>query len=163
MKTLTLVRHAKSSWKRPELSDLERPLNKRGKRDAPSMGKRLAKRGARPDHIISSPAKRALATARIIVGELGREESEIEVDERFYHSSASELVDVISGFDNRWDQVMIFGHNPEMTEIVNRLSSEYVENVPTCGVVQLTFDVGGWEELAGPVRGRMAMDYPKNE
>jgi phosphohistidine phosphatase len=161
MKSLLIVRHAKSSWKQPELDDRQRPLNKRGKRDAPLMGKRLAERGLRPQTILSSPAARALATARIIGAEIGYSESDIVVDERLYHSSASDLLNVIYGLENGLDQVMVVGHNPGLTELVNHLSSEYIDNVPTCGVVAFEFDVRGWEELAGPVKGRMEFDFPK--
>jgi phosphohistidine phosphatase len=162
MKSLVVVRHAKSSWRHPELNDSERSLNKRGKRDAPVMGKRLARRGVRPDVIISSPAKRALTTARIIAAEIGHDEEAIVVDERIYDASAGELRDVICTLDNSYSQVMIVGHNPAFTDLVNQLSTEWVDNLPTCGVVELTFDIGGWEELAGPVTGRTSFDYPKS-
>src|SRR5437899_11500650 len=95
MKTLFLVRHAKSSWDDTALPDKDRPLNDRGKRDAPKMGERLAKRGVTPDLILSSPAKRALETAQIIAKKLDYKLADIVVDERLYATGADDLLDVI--------------------------------------------------------------------
>jgi phosphohistidine phosphatase len=160
MKTLILVRHAKSSWKKP-LPDHLRPLNKRGKRDVPMMGKRLAKREIEPDAIISSPATRALATAETIAQEIGYPRDEIRVDERLYGASAFELLEIIQELDDHLDCVMLFGHNPGLTDLVNDLGCD-VDNVPTCGVVELEFDIDFWATVGDIDPTHVDFDYPKN-
>lgn len=161
MKTLILVRHAKSSWKDRSLADRDRPLNKRGKRDAPEMGRRLAARGGAPDLVVSSPAVRALTTARVIAEALGYPVSEIVEDERAYMASAEGLLDVIHGLDDGFDRVFLFGHNPGFTELVNHLSEEEIENVPTCGVVEFRVAAERWADLVPMLVQRIDFDYPK--
>src|SRR5215510_15416674 len=112
MKTLFLVRHAKSSWKDRTLPDKERPLNDRGKRDAKEMGERLVQRDARPDLVLSSPARRALTTAKIIARELDYKPKNIVVDDRLYAVDADDLLDVIRKVGGESKRVMLFGHNP---------------------------------------------------
>lgn len=153
MKELTLVRHAKSSWKNSTLDDHERPLNKRGEQDAPMMGARLAKRNYRPDLIMSSSAVRALETARIISKKLGYRRQDIVVEERLYGASVRDLLAVIGKVDDSVNRVMLFGHNPGLTELANRLSSRQIDNLPTCGVVQLECDTHSWA-LVGDVTVR---------
>jgi len=123
MKTLFLVRHAKSSRDDPSLPDRERPLDDRGKRDAPKMGKRLAKRDAKLDLLVSSPALRALTTAKLIADEMGYKRNDIVVDDRLYASSPDDLLAVIRALDNKLGRVMLVGHNPEFTDLAHRLSS----------------------------------------
>ena len=146
MKTLYLVRHAKSSWDDPALADKERPLDARGKRDAPKVGKRLAKAGVKPDLILSSSAKRALATARIIAKELGYKRKSIVVDDGLYAVEADAVLAVIQRLDNDVGCVMVFGHNPELTELAHRLSSR-ITRMPTCAVAEFTFDVNSWSRI----------------
>ena len=161
MKHLTLIRHAKSSWKNAYLLDIDRPLNKRGKRDAPVMGGRLIERGSSPDLVISSPATRALATAEVIAEEIEYPLEEIVVDERMYGADAGELLDIIQGFDDVLDHVMCFGHNPGLTDLVNYLSPYYIDNVPTCGVVELTFGTETWAHVGRVEPTHFYFDYPK--
>ncbi|MBC7939957.1 MAG: histidine phosphatase family protein, partial [Chitinophagaceae bacterium] len=111
MKTLFLVRHAKSSRDDPSLPDRERPLDDRGRHDAPKMGKRLTNRGVKPDLLVSSPALRALTTAQLIADEIGCQRKDIIVDERLYASSSDDLLSVICAIDDKLDSVMLFGHN----------------------------------------------------
>jgi phosphohistidine phosphatase len=159
VKTLTLIRHAKSSWKKP-LPDRLRPLNKRGKREAPMMGERLAKREIEPDLIISSPATRALVTAEAIAREIGYPEEDIHADERLYGASSFELLEIIQELDNHLDHVMLFGHNPGLTDLVNDLGCD-IDNIPTCGVVKLEFDTDSWAHI-GDIEPTCAdFDYPK--
>ncbi len=161
MKTLFLVRHAKSSWKDHSLADRDRPLNKRGKRDAPEMGRRLAARGGAPDLIVSSPAVRALATARVVADAVVYPTREIVEDERLYMASADGLLDGIRGLDDRFDRVFLFGHNPGLTDLVNDLSEDEIENVPTCGVVEFRVEVERWKDLGSEAVERVDFDYPK--
>jgi phosphohistidine phosphatase len=160
-KTLYLVRHAKSSWKDPSLDDAERPLNKRGKQDAPEMGKRLAKAGVRPDLITSSPAVRALTTAQKIAEEIGIKKSKIDVNENIYTFNAEGLLEVIMGLDDKLNTVMLVGHNPATTVLLNELSDADIDNVPTCGVAQLEMNTDSWAKLKKGGAELVSFDYPK--
>ena len=159
MKTLYLVRHAKSSWDDPALADNERPLDARGKRDAPKVGKRLLKAGAKPDLILSSPAKRALTTARIIAKELGYKRKKIVVDDRLYAAEANVVLDIIQRLDKEAECVMLFGHNPELTELAHRLSSQ-IKRMPTCAVAQFTFGVNSWARIGKAAPATADVSYP---
>lgn len=163
MKELIIVRHAKSSWKESGLDDRERPLNKRGERDAPEIGARLARRKDRPDLIVSSPAVRALTTARIIARKLGYERKDIVVKERLYGAGVVELLDVIRNADESVGTLMLFGHNPGLTELANRLGPREIPNLPTCGVLHLRFDADIWA-VVGYARGdEVLFDFPKSQ
>lgn len=161
MKELILVRHAKSSWKDPTLSDHERPLNKRGKRDAPEMGERLARAGCRPDLFISSSAVRALETARTIAGKVGYPREDIQVEERLYHASTGELIGVIRDVANSVGSLAIFGHNPGLTNLANRLGPREIFNLPTCAVLHLRFDTDAWSGLEEASGEELEYDFPK--
>jgi phosphohistidine phosphatase len=161
MKRLLLCRHAKSSWKDLTLSDIDRPLNRRGKKDAPEMGKRLAALGIRPDMIVSSPACRALATARKMAGALGFGRKNITIIEEVYGATVEELLDVIQGLDDAADLVLIVGHNSETTVLANILGNLDIDNIPTCGVVSLDFSVRSWRKI-GPGQGALVFfAYPR--
>ena len=160
MKTLFLVRHAKSSRDDPSLPDRERPLDDRGERDAPKMGKRLAKRDVKLDLIVSSPALRALTTAHLIADEMGYKRKDIVVDDRLYASSLDDLLAVIRALDNKLDRVMLFGHNPEFSDLAHRLSSEIVD-MPTSAVAEYNFDTKSWTDIGEVEPARTVLDYPK--
>jgi phosphohistidine phosphatase len=161
MKMLMLVRHAKSSWKEGGIPDHERPLNKRGRRDAPMMAERLARRGVEVDLIVSSSATRAVATARAMGEALEYAWDEIVVEERLYEAYAEEMLDVIAEQDDWVDNLMLIGHNPGLTALANYLSSHDIENVPTCGVVELKYDVERWAEVGDAEPFEADFDYPK--
>ena len=161
MKTLVIVRHAKSSWKDLSLSDHQRPLNKRGKRDAPLMGARLAQWELPVDRVISSSAVRALTTAEIITQEMGLPWDEIHIEDGLYHASEDEMLDLIREQDDHIEGLMLFGHNPGMTYLVNDLSDLDLDNLPTCGVVVLKFDVYSWEEVGESEAVSAEIDFPK--
>ena len=160
MKTLFLIRHAKSSWDDPELPDKDRPLNDRGKRDAPKMGERLAKRDVKPDLILSSPAIRALRTAEIIARKLDYRRKDIVVNERLYAVAADDLVDVIHYLSDKLECVKLFGHNPELTALAHRLSGE-ITRMPTCAVAEFKFDAKSWSSIGEIRPAEVALDYPK--
>jgi len=124
MKTLLLIRHAKSSRDDIALPDKDRPLDDRGKRDAPKMGERLAKRDVKPDLILSSPARRALTTAQIIARKLDYKLKDIVVDVRLYAAAVDDLLDVIYGLQDKLERVALFRHNPELTALAHRLSRD---------------------------------------
>ena len=161
VKTLVLVRHAKSSWKDAALADRDRPLNQRGKRDAPEMGNKLADLVGAPDLIVSSPAARAIATARIVADAVGYPVDGIREDERIYEASAAEILEVIRELDDERDRVFLFGHNPGLTDLVNALSEPAIDNLPTSGVVELGLAADRWAEISRATVRRAAFITPK--
>ncbi len=162
MKTIVIVRHAKSSWSNPGLSDHQRPLNKRGLRDAPVMGVRLAEWGPPVDRVISSSATRALTTAELITQEMGLPWDEIQVEDSLYHAGEDDLLDIIWEQENYLDGIMLFGHNPGMTYLVNDLSDLDLDNLPTCSIVVLQFEVDSWAEIGEVTATSATFDFPKN-
>jgi phosphohistidine phosphatase len=160
MKTLFLVRHAKSSKDDPTLADRDRPLNDRGERDAPKMGARLAKRDVEPDLMLSSPAVRALATAKLFAKELDYKTKDIVVDDRLYASSADDLLEVIHEVDDVHKRVMVFGHNPEMSELAHRLSDK-ISDMPTCAVAEFEFDAKSWSSVGRQAPDQASLHEPK--
>jgi phosphohistidine phosphatase len=160
MKTLFLIRHAKSSWGNPALPDKDRPLSARGERDAPKMGTRLAERDVKPDMILSSPARRALTTAEIIAKKLDYRVKDIVVDDRLYAAAVDDLLSVIHKLGDKARCVMLFGHNPEFTELAHRLSSE-ITHMPTCAVAEFTFSAKSWSEVGKAKPAKVALDSPK--
>ncbi|MDH4021224.1 MAG: histidine phosphatase family protein [Xanthomonadales bacterium] len=161
-KMLYLVRHAKSSWSDSSLSDRDRPLNKRGRRSAPDMGRRLAAQNQLPDLIISSPAKRANSTARKIAKEVGYDRSKIVTDENMYFSGTGSMLEMLENVDDRYDSVMIVGHNPAMTTLMNMLSGSSVDNMPTCAVALIDFPIMSWSDLHSADGQLLTYDFPKN-
>lgn len=161
MKRLLLCRHAKSSWKDITLEDIDRPLNKRGKRDAPEMGRRLAAGGIKPDMIISSPARRARKTARQLAKLTGFGKKNVILLREVYAASANELLAIVREFDDAASVVFVVGHNPETTVLANMLGDLDIDNVPTCGVVALDFAVDSWQQI-GETKGTLVFfDYPR--
>lgn len=161
MKTLVIVRHAKSSWDDRGLSDHDRPLNRRGLRDAPVMGARLAEWGPPVDRVISSSAVRALTTAELITQEMGLPWDEIVIDEALYHASEDDMLEIIQEQEDYLDGLMMFGHNPGMTYLVNNLSDLDLENLPTCGVVILQFNIEHWTEVGEELAAIAEINTPK--
>lgn len=161
MKQLLVCRHAKSSWKDMTLADIDRPLNKRGRMNAPEMGKRLAKRSMKPDLIVSSPARRAMATAIGIAGELGIAKKRIQVVDALYATYPAKMVAIIQSFDDVYDRVMMVGHNPETTVLVNLLGGLEIDNVPTGGIVALGFDISSWKKVTEGKGSLIFFDYPR--
>jgi phosphohistidine phosphatase len=161
MKTVFFVRHAKSSWENPSLRDIERPLNQRGLRDAPFMAKLLRGKGVTPDRLLSSPAKRAMATAAFFAEAFDIDETDIESRAEIYEAFPETLLDIIRTFPAAWSNVLIFGHNPTFTSLVNLFSNRYIANVPTCGIVEVGAAIDDWRDFA-PRTGKIAnYYYPK--
>ena len=160
-KVLYLVRHAKSSWKDTSLGDRDRPLNKRGRRTAPVMGERMAALGYRPDLIISSPANRAFTTAGVIAEKVGYDASDIVRDEDLYFSGTGHMRRLLSNVDDRYQSVMMVGHNPAMTYFMNALADTSVGNMPTCAIAVIGFDVASWGDVASVQGELLGYDFPK--
>lgn len=160
MKTIYLARHAKSFWGDQSISDFDRPLNKRGKRDAPFMGKVLKDKKVIPDLIISSPAKRAKKTAVEISKKLGYQEKKIFFIEELYEASFNTILKILKKTDEKINTVILFGHNPGLTLLNNLISDNYLDNIPTCGIVALQFDLK-WSELDKNTCKYLFFEYPK--
>ncbi len=161
MRNLILVRHGKSSWKEASVADIDRPLNKRGKRDAPFMGKRLREMRIKPDLIISSPAKRARKTAEMIAGELDFAAREIAIRDAVYRAGAGGLIDLVNAVGDHQACVILVGHNPDLTDLANRLADQPIEDIPTCGIISLKFPVTSWKKVVEG-SGKVAfIDFPK--
>ena len=160
MKKLYLIRHAKSSWKNIGESDKERPLNKRGKHDAPLMGKLLRDRGVFFDLIMSSPAVRALTTAKIIAQEVSYLEQSIVINPRIYEASFETMIDEIQTLPNEMNIVAMFGHNPTFSYLANHFGHDLI-NLPTCGIVMIEVGVDDWAEVNIENSKVIAIDFPK--
>jgi phosphohistidine phosphatase len=160
-KILLLVRHAKSSWDLSSLSDFERPLNDRGKKDAPAMARRLINKKIHIDAFVSSPAKRAKKTAELFSKEYGKKEKEIIFITKLYHASPENFFDVIAVLDNSLNTVAVFSHNPGITEFVNLLTDTKIDNMPTCGIFAAKINTGKWEDFKNAKKDFLFFDYPK--
>jgi phosphohistidine phosphatase len=148
MKRLYLVRHAKSDWGRPGLADFDRPLNKRGKKDAPLMGKYLKSVWQiEPDLILCSTAKRAKSTAKRLLKAFDYPKNQIAWHERIYSGDADDVLGLIRRVDNGCGQVMLIGHNPDITTLINELTNADIFDVPTCGVAGIDLDIDAWEDI----------------
>ena len=162
MKTLFLIRHAKSSKDDPSLRDIERPLNHRDRRTASKMGEVLAKRGVKPDLILSSPATRALATAEIMVAKLGYNSKDIVLDDQLYAVEEGNLLYVIRKLDKNLLSVMLFGHNPELTDLAHRLSPD-ITDMATCAVLEFAFEANSWSSVGKVKPARVRLIDPKKK
>ncbi len=161
MKTLYLVRHAKSSWEFSDLSDFERPLNNRGKNDAPVVGKFLKSQQILPDLMLSSPAVRALHTATIIAREIGYHQN-IQVNEKMYHAHTPELWHIVKSVPDKVNELMIFGHNPSFTEFANEMVTQVIDNLPTCGVFAVNWHIKSWNDIKKGEGKFKFFEFPKN-
>jgi len=161
MKTLTIVRHGKSSWKDRGLSDRERPLNKRGVRDAPVMAKRLVEAGVRPSLIISSPAVRAWTTAKVFAKEMGYPIEFLQREDGLYLASLDNLLDAVATQDPGFNNLMLFGHNPGLTDFANYLVPGLTNNLPTTGIVTVNLTCDDWMLYDRPATELVVYDYPK--
>ena len=125
------------------------------------MGRRLADKGVKPEKLITSPAKRAAATAKRIARELGFHEDNIEKNGDLYHGTVEDIKNVIRLVDDNVVTLMIFGHNPDLTTLTNRLSGSEIYNIPTCGVAEIEFGISSWRELEYKGGSLVSFDYPK--
>ncbi|RBL93406.1 SixA phosphatase family protein [Chitinophaga flava] len=163
MKTLLLIRHAKSSWNNPDMDDFDRPLNKRGKQNAPEMAQRLITRGMVPELIITSPAKRARTTAKIMAEEWHYPKQAILLEEELYLCYASTFLKVITRIDDDFNAVAIFAHNPGITDFANYLTEEIrIDNVPTTGIFAIQADTDSWKDFDMAAKKFLFFDYPRN-
>jgi phosphohistidine phosphatase len=162
-KTLYLVRHAKSSWVNPSYSDFDRPLNDRGQRDAPEMGRRMKRAARFPEIIICSPARRAVETLDLLNAELGVSTNAIFMQKRIYEASTETLLDIVRSIDDAHDSAMLVGHNPAMTWLASQLADTHIQNLPTCSIVTLRLNSNQWNDAGIAATELLNLDYPKNE
>lgn len=164
MKTLYLVRHAKSDWNIDGLADIDRPLNFRGYRDAHAMSRLLNEKKVIPDLIISSPAIRAISTALIFCRNLKLRTSEISINQDVYETSANQYIDIVKNSDDRFKSIMLFGHNPVISNVVSSLITPFAESLPTCAVVGIQFpsDCKAWKNFDKMPGELILFDFPKN-
>ncbi|MBC7447433.1 MAG: histidine phosphatase family protein [Hymenobacteraceae bacterium] len=163
MKTLYLMRHAKSDQDYVDLADRDRPLAERGRRDAPFMAQQLLAREVSPlDLIICSPAVRTLSTATLVAKELDLEPLKIQVEDTLYEADREAYLDIISQLKSSLEEVMIVGHNNTITDVANYLSPQFVPELPTAGIVCLRFDTLSWKNLARDSAEFGFFDFPKN-
>ncbi|NNE99859.1 MAG: histidine phosphatase family protein [Pyrinomonadaceae bacterium] len=146
MKTLFVLRHAKSSWDYPELADFERPLNKRGKKAAPFMGDLMRRKGLIPEFILSSSAKRAKQTAKLVKAS-AEIENDIHFDRQVYGASTNTLLHIVGEFENGHSSAMIVGHNPGFEGLVEVLGGEY-QRMPTAALAVIELEIDTWHETA---------------
>jgi phosphohistidine phosphatase len=161
MKTLYLCRHAKSSWADPGMADHERPLNERGRMDAPVMAAILDQRREGIELFVSSPATRALTTALIFVKAQGLDEKVLRLEPKIYEASTQALANVVAGLPAGVRKAMLFGHNPGFTDLIEWLTSEDIGNLPTCGMARIDLEVDEWAAVGRGTGSLAWLDYPK--
>lgn len=160
MKLLTLIRHAKSSWNHPQLSDHDRPLNTRGRHDAPMMGLHLEAQQLVINKILSSTATRAITTATLIAEPLGYPASEIETWSEIYAASSEQLLNVVQSQGDE-AHIALVGHNPGISELARKLANSTTQGLPTCAVLQLVFSIDHWRDVAARSGEIRSYDTPK--
>jgi len=161
MKSVLLIRHAKSSWTSDVLNDFDRPLNERGKKEAPEMASKLVKNKITIDCFVSSPAKRAKKTAKLFIAEFSRDENEIIFIPELYHAGIATFSKVIAGLNDDYDTVAIFSHNPGITEFANTLVDVGLDNMPTSSIFAVKSSVDHWSEFADAKKELWFFNYPK--
>ena len=161
MKRLTMIRHAKSSWADPGQADIDRPLNRRGKHDAPIMGRILSEKGIVPDIIVCSPAKRARMTATRIAAALEYPRKAIRENRQIYDADLVELAYVVRALDNAFGHVCLIGHNPSFEDFGRSLAETPVVRMPTCAVLHLEKEIDEWQHACDGVWRVVEFLYPK--
>ena len=160
MKTLLILRHAKSNWKDAGLLDHDRPLNKRGKRDTPRVGRLILQQGLVPDLIMSSTAKRARSTAKRVAKACGYS-GEIQLIPLFYHAPAGIFIEALNHLPDDYSRAMVVGHNPGMEDLVARLGRSCT--MPTAALANISLPIDKWSALDGATKGELVdVWYPRN-
>ncbi|MFD2513056.1 SixA phosphatase family protein [Pontibacter locisalis] len=162
MKTLYILRHAKSSWEFEELSDHDRPLNKRGRNDAELIGQELHSRGVKPNMIMSSSAVRAISTATLVGKEMDYDADDIVVKEEIYGAGKEELLEIVQSAPAEVQYLMLVGHNEAISDFANTLTPDHVASLPTTGVVALEFKCDSWYDISRNNATLLFYDFPKN-
>lgn len=161
MKTVYLIRHAKSSWSNPDLKDFERPLNSRGERDAKMMAKQLKEKVKSFDLVLSSTAVRAKETSGILFSDKHLHADDIQFEKDLYHASAKKIRKFIAETSDDLKNLVIVAHNPGLTELANEFSNVKIDNIPTTGILAIEFDIKKWEKILKEEGSLLFFDYPK--
>ncbi len=162
MKSLLLIRHAKSSWDDLSMKDFDRPLNARGKKDAPAMAKRLKKeRQVSIDAIVASPAKRTMETAGYFAEEFDIKKKHIIQVPNLFDPTNERFLDAITNLDDEYSTVAIFSHNDGITYFANQLTNVHVDEMPTCAVFAIRMLNNSWKNFANADKEFWFFDYPK--
>lgn len=161
MKTLILVRHAKSDWSSEGLSDFDRPLNERGKRDAPVMAKRLLEKNIPVDLFVASPAKRAAKTARYFAEAYGVAKKDILFKDELYLPPAAVFYQVIEHLSDQHTHVAVFSHNNGITDFANELTNARIDDIPTCGIFAINIHCDHWKDFREAKKEFWFFDSPK--
>jgi phosphohistidine phosphatase len=161
MKTIYLVRHAKSDWKKSHGADFDRTLNERGMNAIPVMADLLKEKKVSPEFVVSSPANRALTTAELFCDILDYPKEKIQKRIEIYEGGVLNLLKIVQQITENVSTAMLFGHNPTLTEFSRLLAGSYIESLATCGVVRIDMDIDSWKD-ANPDSGKLIWyDYPK--
>ena len=163
MKTLYILRHAKSSWEQSELRDFERPLAERGLRDIKIMGQRFSQHQRSVECIITSPAVRTKTTALLFAREIGFPEDDISANPELYFAGATMFLKAASLIDEDFQSAMLVGHNPAITEFVNDICNAGIDNIPTCGLVELRLPIEQWSAVEYGKAELIDFDFPKRK
>lgn len=162
-RSLLLIRHAKSSWDDLSQKDFDRPLNDRGKKDAPIMAKHLhEEKDVKLDAIISSMAKRAFSTAKFFADEFDIKKKHIIEKQELYEASVEDFYNAVASIDDEYDAVALFSHNPGITAFVNQLTNIHIDDMPTCAVFALHIKTKSWKDFRSAEKEFWFFDYPKN-
>lgn len=163
MKTLILLRHAKSSWKDMSLADFDRPLNKRGLRDAPFMAQKFKEKQQTPDLILSSPALRTKLTTEEFTNALGEDFiTKVFYQPQIYEAHYQTLLQLLRQQKNDHQTILLVGHNPGLTDLANFFSFEYIENIPTTGILLFNLAINSWKDISSETSKLVFFDFPKN-
>lgn len=160
MKTLYIVRHAKSSWDDPQLRDVDRPLIEKGIKKTGRVSDFLMPKGLKVDLIISSPAVRARETAKLYAPTFAYDPDKIIIDPKIYEHSANSLMEILFELDNTIRSVMLVGHNPGFTDFANRFLDSTIDWLPTSGIVCINFQTDKWEEISITKKSTSFVVYP---
>ncbi len=163
MKTLFLLRHAKSSWDYPDLRDFERPLAARGELDVPTMGRRFLDHGCKLDRIVYSPAARACSTAKLMAAAIDFPLERTVGNPDLYFCGTSMYLKAARLIDDACGAAMLVGHNPTITDFANEMANADIDNIPTCGLVELALSIDRWSQARRGNATLVRFDYPKNQ
>lgn len=161
MKIIHLVRHAKSSWNNSDLPDFSRTLNEVGKKEVLFMANKLKEMGCNPDYFISSPSKRTKETSKIIATALNFNFEKIIFDERIYHSSLDQMLKILNEVPNSFNNIILVGHNPTLTQLSNYLTDDFIDYIPTSGIVRIELDINDWMHIVQGIGNKNFFIYPK--
>lgn len=159
MKRLILIRHSKSSWKDLSLNDFNRPLNGRGKSDGPLMAAYLKNKINKIDYLHSSSSVRTFETSKYFINQIQFEK--VEYDDSLYHCSATSILNIISNYSDDYQSVMIIAHNPGLTNLINKITNFYLDNLPTTGLAEIRFNINSWSDIAFENSNLVDLKFPK--